>query len=151
MPAIPYLDLCGSLHCSSHEVVCLQNILKLPMKPRILRSSDPTKVEKDKACQALIHHEWEDSCVFSDIRELVSNPPANTENWSPNKLNLKKKAYCTTHNMELLSFIQINSEWCLGCVRCELRCGPQDADLAVVGAPCILFSRWDFNIYSLSL
>ncbi|CAK9006087.1 unnamed protein product [Durusdinium trenchii] len=63
-----------------------------------------------------------DSCIFPDIMDCVANPPKK-KNWNPSDLKLVKECHCVQHRSE-----------------CSLNLG--ENDLGIIGAPCILFSKY---------
>lgn len=55
-----------------------------------------SQVEKNQACTKLTTNHYPNSCHFSDILDLVQNPPSE-DSWNPSRLVLVKEAYCKTH------------------------------------------------------
>ena len=85
----------------------------------------PHKVEKDKNCQKLLMKRYPDECLFGDIFDLIhlrGGKPSSTKLIDPHKISFKKKAPCLTHGK---------------------LCPVPDFEsmLALLGAPCVLFSR----------
>ncbi|CAK9093328.1 Uncharacterized protein SCF082_LOCUS43905 [Durusdinium trenchii] len=63
-----------------------------------------------------------DTCIFPDILDCVANPPKK-KNWAPGDLELLPQCHCVQHMDE-----------------CPLNLDQHD--LGIIGAPCILFSKY---------
>jgi len=82
-------------------------------------------VEKDRDCQKLIQELYPSDCLFTDVFNLIhgGDKVSRTKTLDPRKIQFKKTSFCAIHGRE-----------------CEI---PDFSDLLVVlGAPCILFSRF---------
>ena len=79
------------------------------------------EVEKDTSCRKILHQLYPQTCVFTDIFEMVTNDPRSNELIDPKDIVWNKRCYCETHDQ-----------------MCRVRFPPDS--LLVLGAPCVLFS-----------
>ena len=91
-------------------------------------------VECDKTCQKFLYARYgSDRCLFPDALKLVSNAPSGPRGtWNPKRLNIAERSTCLTHDDG-------------GGIGCKVTVKP-DQSFGVLGAPCILFSRF-WNTY----
>lgn len=80
------------------------------------------KVEIDKKCQDWILNMYPDSCLFSDMFDLIKNEVPEHELLEVSKVKFTKSAWCLAHEQECPVHID-------------------DTMLCVLGMPCVLFSR----------
>lgn len=70
-----------------------------------------TEVEKNNACKKLLHEHWPNTCLASDMFDLLKTIPASAKGkaWSPRKLKLAKDFNCYAHSKKCLetSFIVV--------------------------------------------
>ena len=66
---------------------------------------------------------YPDTCIFNDVMELIQNKVPEDRLLKPSEIKFKEKAFCMTHGREC------NIPLCKG-------------TRLVLGAPCILFSRF---------
>ena len=91
-------------------------------------------VECDKTCQKFLYARYgSDRCLFPDALKLVSNAPSGPRGtWNPKRLTIAERSTCLTHDDG-------------GGIGCKVTVKP-DQSFGVLGAPCILFSRF-WNTY----
>jgi hypothetical protein len=91
-------------------------------------------VECDKTCQKFLSARYgSDRCLFPDALKLASNAPSGPKStWNPKRLQIAERSTCLTHD-------DGNG------IGCKVTVEP-DRSFGVLGAPCILFSRF-WNMY----
>ena len=129
--------------------------------------SGEAKVEMNKACIKL-HGDQHDGCCFTNILDMVTQSGGSKRGgkWDPANLKLGKTAYCGIHKKQCLGFClkvtwtklsrasfstkstKLSYDIHVSCIsvptvsppafRCTISFSKED--LALVGAPCILFS-----------
>ena len=116
--------------------------------------SGVAKVEMNKACIQL-HRDQHDGCCFTNILDMVTPSGSKKDGkWHPANLKLGNTAYCGIHKKQCLgfSFEMKSTKYSCGiyascapiptvsppALRCTISFSKED--LALVGAPCILFS-----------
>lgn len=154
------------IHCCSSSNHCSKVFESVQFFERFTICSVQPKVEKARSCIHLTKENYPMSCIFSDILQLVQNPPRE-DNWSPSKLKLKRSYECQQHentylistyvfmmwlcNLEFFPSLGTSSEYpsWSNLRRCPIALG--DDSCGLVGGPCILFSRHqpEFNQSSL--
>ena len=59
------------------------------------------KVEKNSVCRELLQNHFPNTCLGSDVFELLKSKPKG-ENWCPRKLKLAQYFWCQAHSQECL-------------------------------------------------
>lgn len=102
------------IHCCSSSNHCSKVFESVQFFERFTICSVQPKVEKARSCIHLTKENYPMSCIFSDILQLVQNPPRE-DNWSPSKLKLKRSYECQQHeNTYLIStyvFMNFSRVW----------------------------------------
>ncbi|CAK9030723.1 unnamed protein product [Durusdinium trenchii] len=80
-------------------------------------------VELNRACIRLHKEQWGECCCFTDILNMVTPASTGIDKWKPSVLKMNKTAYCGVHKKMCNISFEAN-------------------DVALVGAPCVLFSLY---------
>ena len=84
---------------------------------------DILQVENDRLCQEWMATLYPDTCIFNDVMDLIQNKVPEDKLLKPSEIKFKEKAFCMTHGRE-----------------CKIPLCKETR--LVLGAPCILFSRF---------
>ena len=66
-----------------------------------LHRNHPRKVEKSRACRKLLKEHFPDTCLSSNVFELLKDKP---KKWDLKKLKLTKYFWCEQHKAEWLDY-----------------------------------------------
>ena len=87
------------------------------------RGREATKVEKDTRCQKWLQETFSDTCLFTDVFNMIENTLPKNRILAAKEIKWCKTAYCAAHGKN-----------------CKFRFAKDD--LLVLGTPCVLFSRF---------